>query len=97
MYNISETDMSLSKAVSSAYEKSLGPHHGYLLRKGATLAMKMIFKDKLILYKNFMGLGSKETITDSDREKVKKFLRIIKMITDYVHNYLKERNFLTLP
>jgi hypothetical protein len=44
-----QRDVKTSKVAAEAYNVALGPHHGWALRKAATLAMKAINYRKVIV------------------------------------------------
>lgn len=83
--------------MSLAYEKALAPYHGFFLRNGAYIAMKLIFKDKSQLHKRFVCIGPKEQLNENTHIKETRFLLILQEINNFFFNYFKERDMLSLP
>jgi hypothetical protein len=52
---LSTTDESFSKIVKTAYDEALAPHHSWLLRKGAGIALSFAPSKRDIVYNAFFG------------------------------------------
>lgn len=100
---LNTTEDSFSKIVKQAYDEALAPHHSWLIRKGAGLALNFAPSKRDTVYKAFFGkykivyfLGTEQPSSDV-KEKTEKLIFEIEKLQSYIKKWLETRKLLDLP
>lgn len=83
-----------SDCVKIAYEKALAPHHGWLVRKGASLGMSFVSGKR---EKGLSAFFHREAYDDQTKKDLERWIAPALKLWTYLNNYYTEKKFLELP
>lgn len=87
-------DKGFNDCIRAAYDKCLGPHHPWLVRKGAGIGISFAPS------KREKGIGlffGKEVYDDETKKQVKRWEDSTFKVWEHIHTFYKDNGFLELP
>lgn len=100
-WNLTDDTMSFKKGMKQAYDAVLAPHHPWLVRKAAAVALGFAPSKKEAVLKCLFGIFNTKLGSEDDnsevRAKVDYLAKQMDKCWEYIHNWFEKRNLLDLP
>lgn len=91
---ITQPDKSFCDCIKLSYDSALAPHHPWLVRKGAGVALAMAPNKREKGMKAFFG---RESWDDEIQGKMKRWSAAVEKVWSYLNKYYSDKNLLKLP